>query len=218
MPLPIRVKQIEKPPSAAKIGRNLDFGVALGLTDTAKEGQKASVGALKGTFTLRGGWWQQQNKFGIKVKAAKKTDLAAEVGTRADWLEPHETGKTKTARGGGNVAIPLEGIRRKGSTQKIAKRLKPRNLKRTFVIKTKSGPVLFQRVTNYAKHQGPTMKGKVTRRRTRMGTDIRPVYAFERSVRIRKQSTFYEPIRKVVNRRLDTNIARGVRRAFATMR
>lgn len=214
---PVRIKQIEKPPSAAKIGKQLDFGVAVGLTQTAKEGQKAVHGALRGTFTLRGSWFKQSNKFGIKVKPAKKTDLTAEVGTAADWIEPHERGGMKKARGG-NVAIPQPFIRPKGSTKKIVSRLKPRNLKRTFVLKTKSGPVLYQRVKSYAKHQGPTLSGKVTRRRTRTGSDIQAVYAFERGVRIRKQSTFYEPIEKVVKRRLGRNIDDGLVKAFATMR
>lgn len=215
--IPVRVKLEKPPPNAAKIMKQINFGVATGLTKTAKEGQKASHGALRGTFTLRGNWYAQSNKFGIKVKPAKRDDLSAEVRTQADWLELHEKGGTKTARGG-TLAIPQTAIRPRGSTKKIVTRLKPRNLKRTFVIKTKSGPVLFQRVNTYIRHQGPTLKGGPTRRRKRTGSDIQAVYSFEPRARIRKQSTFFKPIDTVVRRRLRTNIDAAVNKAFATMR
>lgn len=194
------MKQIVKPPSAAKIGKQLDFGTAVGLTQTAKEGQKAVHGALRGTFTLRNSWWQQGNKFGIKVKAAKKNDLTSEVRTMADWLIPHETGRDKTARGG-RVAVPTRNVRR-NKRDIITKANRPAALrnKRTFVIKTKRGDVLFQR----------KYKGK--------RSFITPLYGLERRVRIRKQSTFEKPIDKVVRRRLGPNIDAGLIKAFATMR
>ena len=198
--LPIRVKMIERPPSAAKINRNMDFGIAVGLTQTAKDGQKASQGALRGTFTIRNRWLEQGNKFGIKVKAATKTDLVSEVRTNADWIIPHETGKDKTARGG-RVAVPTANVRR-NKRDIITKANRPSALrnKRTFVIKTKRGDVLFQR-----KYRGKR-------------SFITPLYGLERRVRIRKVSTFEVPIEKVVRRRLGINIEAGLRRAFATMR
>jgi hypothetical protein len=200
MALPIRVRQIEKPPSAAKIGRNLDFGVALGLTKTAKDGQKASQGALRGTFTIRNRWLEQGNKFGIKVKAATKADLTSEVRTNADWIIPHETGKDKTARGG-RVAVPTANVRR-SKRDIITKPNRPSALrnKRTFVIKTKRGDVLYQR----------KYKGK--------RSFITPLYGLERRVRIRKVAVFEKPIETAVKRRLGINIEAGLRRAFATMR
>jgi hypothetical protein len=198
--IPVRVKEVERPPSAAKIAKNINFGVALGLTETAKQGQKAVIGALRGTFTLRGSWFNQSNKFGIKIKAAKREDLSAEVRTRADWLLPHETGKDKTGRGG-RVAVPTDNVRR-NKRQIITKAQRPTALrnKRTFVIKTKRGDVLYQR-----KYRGKR-------------SFIVPLYGLERRVRIRKQSTFFEPIEKVVKRRINANIGAGLRRAFATMK
>jgi hypothetical protein len=198
--IPVRVRQVERPPSAAKIGRNLDFGVALGLTTTAKQGQKAVQGALRGTFTIRNRWLEQGNKFGIKVKPATKTDLASEVRTNADWIIPHETGKDKTARSG-RVAVPTANVRR-NKRDIITKANRPVALrnKRTFVIKTKRGEVIFQR-----KYRGKR-------------SFITPLFGLERRVRIRKQSTFEMPIDKVVKRRLNANIDAGLRRAFATMK
>jgi hypothetical protein len=90
-------KITQSPPSAEKIYSNIRFGTAMGLTKTAKDGQSAVLGALKGTFTLRGSWFQPGNKFGIKIKAATKDDLSAEVRTMADWLKIHEDGGIKHA-------------------------------------------------------------------------------------------------------------------------
>lgn len=196
----LSIKPVVRPPSAAQIDRNLRFGVAKGLTDTAKQGQAAVLGALRGTFTLRGSWFQQSNKFGIKVKPAKRDDLSAEVRTQADWLEKHETGGTKRAKSG-RVAVPTINVRR-NKRDIITRANRPGRLrgKRTFVIKTSRGDVLYQR----------KYKGK--------RSHIVALYNLEQSVRIRKRSTFFEPITRVVRRRLDRNIIAGMRHAIATMR
>jgi len=171
----------------------------LGLTNTAKEGQAAVVSALKGTFTLRGNWWQQSNRFGIRIKPAKKNDLQAEVRTNADWLEAHETGKDKSAKGG-NVAVPTDQVRR-NKRLIIPRGQRPKGLgAKAFVLQTKHGPVLAQRIS-----RGPR-KGLVV------------LYGLERTVKIKKQSTFYEPIQKVVKRRLTENVRKGIAHAFATAR
>ena len=71
--------------------------------------------------------------------------------------------------------------------------------KNTFVEKTKSGEtVLFRRVG-----RGKSQK-------------IVALYILEPKVRIRKQSTFYEPIKRIVARNLDTNIRAGIQKALAT--
>lgn len=203
--IPISLKLVQKP-AVDKIVRNMNFGVALGLTETAKQGQSAVQNSLKGTFTLRGNWWQQSNKFGIKVKPARRDDLSAEVRTNADWLELHEKGGTKTARGG-SIAIPTENVRR-NKRQIIPRAQRPGALrgKNTFVIKTAKGRVLFQRF----KRKVGTYNGKPTR--------IKALYNLEPRASIRKQSTFFDPIDRVVKRRLDANIQVGLRKAFATMK
>src|SRR5688500_13708840 len=91
--------------------RNINFGLARGLTRTAKDGQQAVLGAVGGKFTLRSTWFQQNMRHGIKVKPARPHDLSAEVHTLANWLEKHETGKDKTAQGGA-VAVPTDQVRR----------------------------------------------------------------------------------------------------------
>lgn len=195
------LKPVQQPPRAAAIERNLRFGVAMGLTATATQAQTAVFGALRGTFTLRGGWFQKTNRFGIKVKPAKRDDLVAEVRTNADWLVPHEKGMVKTGRTGGRIAVPTENARR-NKRDIITRTNRPSALrgKRTFVIKTTRGDVLFQR-----KYYGKR-------------SYIVALYNIEPRVRIRRQSTFFEPIGKVVRRRLDDNIKRGMIRAIATMK
>src|SRR5690349_11542675 len=108
----VKVQITQRPPGAEKITRNINFGIARGLTRIAKDGQSAVLGALRGTFTLRGTWFQQNMRYGIKVKSAKPTDLVSEVRTMADWMERHETGTDKASIEGKSIAVPTDQVRR----------------------------------------------------------------------------------------------------------
>lgn len=191
----------QRRPKAVNIDRQIRFGVARGLTETAKEGQKAVVGAMKGTFTLRGRWFEQSNRFGIKIQPAKRDNLTAEIRTRADWLEMHEKGGIKRPKSSSRLAIPTENVRR-NKRDIITKANRPGRLrgKRTFVIKTSKGDVLFQR----------KYKGK--------RSHIVALYSLEPRARIKRQSTFFTPIEKVVKRRAERNIWRSVQEALRTAR
>jgi hypothetical protein len=192
-------KITQAPPSADKIYKNIQFGTAMGLTQTAKDGQSAVRSALKGTFTLRNSWSEPSNKFGIKIKPATKDDLSAEVRTMADWLNIHEEGGIKHAQSG-RLAIPTDNVRR-NKRLIIPRNQRPKGLARkAFVLMTKKGPVLAQRIS----------RGK------RKGLIV--LYGLETSARIKKQSTFYDPIKKVVAARLNINIEAGIQKALDTMR
>jgi hypothetical protein len=192
-------KIVQSPPSAEKIYSNIKFGTAVGLTKTAQEGQTTVVSALKATFTLRGTWFEKNNRFGIKIKPATKDDLSSEVRTLADWLQIHEEGGIKKARDG-RLAIPTDDVRR-NKRLIIPRNMRPKGLAgKVFVLQTKKGPVLAQRIT----------RGK------RKGVVI--LYGLEGSARIRKQSTFYGPIKKVVERQLNKNIEAGIQKALDTMK
>lgn len=194
----IRARIVQKP-DIAKIKKNIAFGTARGLTQTAKDGQAAVVDALHGTFTLRGQWFRQNMRHGIKITPATPAKLQSEVKTAADWLEPHETGKDKTPRGQ-NLAVPTENVRRT-KRMIIPRGQRPRGLgAKAFVMQTRRGPVLAERVTR-GKNKG-----------------IRILYGLERRVKIRKQSTFYEPIRKVVKSNLRENVRKSIAQALATMK
>lgn len=191
--------KIVQRPDFAKVMRNIDFGTATGLTKTAKQGQAAVVDSLQSTFTIRGRWFEQNMRHGIKITPAKRDKLQAEVKTAADWLEPHETGRDKTPRGG-NLAVPTEAVRR-NKRMIIPKAQRPKGLAaKAFVLQTKHGPVLAQRL----------VRGK------RKGLII--LYGLEPRVKIRKRSTFREPIEKVVSRHLKDNIRNGIANALRTMR
>ena len=69
-----------------------------------------------------------------------------------------------------------------------------------FILQTKRGPVLAQRITR-GKNKG-----------------IRILYGLEKQVKIKKNSTFYEPAEKTVKANLRENIRKGIRFAMATAR
>jgi hypothetical protein len=192
------IKILQKPPGAAAINKQLDFGTAVGLTRNAKRGQTAVLGALRGNFTLRGSWFNPSNKFGIKIKPATKTDLVAAVQTNADWLIPHEEGTDKRPTKGQNIAVPTDQVRR-NKRLIIPRGQRPKGLNtKAFVMQTKHGPVLAQRIT-----RGPR-KGIIV------------LYGLERSVHIKKVSTFYEPIQNQVKRFLGHDISEGIEFALKT--
>jgi hypothetical protein len=192
-------KIVQSPPSAEKIYKNIQFGTAVGLTKTAKEAQSAVLAALQSTFTLRGTWFQANNRFGIKIKPATKDDLSAEVRTMADWLKIHEDGGIKHAQSG-RLAVPTENVRR-NKRYIIPRNQRPKGLAgKAFVLMTKKGPVLAQRIS----------RGK------RKGMIV--LYGLEGSARIKKQPTFHDPIQKVVDHRLTKNIEAGIQNALDTMR
>jgi hypothetical protein len=177
--IPISMKLIQRPPSAAEIYKQTQFGVAVGLTQTAKDGQAAVISALRSNFTLRGSWFQQNMRHGIKIKPATKYDLQAEIRT---------------------AAVPTDAVRR-NKRLIIPRAQRPKGLgAKVFVLQSKHGPVLVQRITR-GKNKG-----------------LRVLYGLERRVRIRKRSTFYEPIERTVKRNLNRNVINGINRAFATMR
>jgi hypothetical protein len=192
------IKILERPPSADGINKQLDFGTAVGLTRNAKRGQQAVLGALRGNFTLRGTWFEQNNRFGIKVKPATKRDLVAVIGTNADWLIPHEEGKAKTPTSGMNIAVPTGQVRR-NKRLIIPRGQRPKGLNtKAFVLQTKHGPVLAQRI-----QRGPR-KGLIV------------LYGLERSVHIKKVSTFHEPIENEIKRFLSHDIGEGIQFALKT--
>jgi hypothetical protein len=194
----VSVKIVEHPPDAEEIVKQINFGTVVGLTRTALQGQEAVRGALRGNFTLRGTWFEQQNRFGIKTKRATPRDMTAEIMTRADWLLKHETGQDKTSIQGHSIAVPTDQVRR-NKRLIIPRGQRPLGLgTKAFVLQTKHGPVLAQRIT----------RGK------RKGVII--LYGLERKVKIQKKSVFYEPIDKVVRRRGQENIEKGIMQAVAS--
>lgn len=188
--------------SAVQMAKQVRFATAVALTNTAKEGQADVLQALDssqgGAFTLRGKWFNPSNKYGIRVKTARKDDLQSAVMTNADWLIPHETGEDKKPRGN-SLAIPTINVRR-NKKDIIIRSSRPRNLKRAFVLTMKKSgqKVLF------------TRKGRKKK------SLLVALYNLTAKANIRKQSTVVEPIKKIVEKRLFKNYEIALRRALAT--
>lgn len=194
--------KIVQRPDFAKVMRNINFGTATGLTKTAKQGQAAVVDSLQSTFTLRGRWFEQNMRHGIKITPAKRDKLQAEVKTAADWLEPHQEGKDKSGKGH-RLGVPLWGARPRGSKKILATALRPHALLKAgkaFILDTPKGEIIA------------TVRGRGAASR------IVPLYGLEKKVKIKKRPTFREPIEKVVSRHLKDNIRNGIANALRTMR
>lgn len=171
----------------------INNGISAGLTQTAKDGQKASVDAIRSTFTVRGNWPNQNMKHGIKITPARGEKLQASVHTLADWLELHEKGGTKLPHGR-SLSVPTFALRPKGSKKILRGPMRVKQLLasgKAFIMETDRGPVVAQ------------TKGK--------GQRLVILYGLEPQVRVRKRSTFYEPIEKAVKRNIHSNVSRNVK-------
>lgn len=168
MNLQIQLKNQEVFP---EIGKQIVFVTARALTWTADDVRMDIREGIKDQFKVRNRWTEQGNKYGIKFKPATKKDLTATVYTRADWLVDHEKGATRKAERSKYRAIPTEEVRR-SKKDIIRKNQRPRNLKRSFVVKTGSEALFMQR------------KGKGKRSTTRV------MYVMNREVKIEKNAVF----------------------------
>jgi hypothetical protein len=196
------IKMTRSWPTAAEYDKQIRFGTAVGLTATAKEGQKASVNSIKSSFTVRSNWFEQNMRPGIKITPATKQNMKAEVKTSADWLAKHEKGGTFSSGSGHRLAVPTASFRPRGSTKKIPASMKPRALLaagKAFIMQTHRGEVLVM------------PQGKAHDR-------LKFLFGFERSVKIKKRSVFFEPIQDTVRKKLGGNIKAGIAKAFGTMR
>lgn len=127
------------------VKKQIPFATSRALNKTAEDIRKEELSNLEKKFTLRKPWYKPGTKLGINVKKSHKTNLTAEVYTRAPFMKLHETGGTKKPRSGKYIAIPTTNIKR---TKKglIGKAKRPRNLKRSFWIKSRTGQeMLMQR-------------------------------------------------------------------------
>lgn len=191
---------VKKFGSFDEMNKQIRFATAVALTKTAKQAQTAAITSLKNNFTIRNNWIEPGNKLGIRITPARKDNLTAEVKTAADFLKKFETGEDKLPRGK-RLAIPTANVRR-NKKDIIPRGLRPSALrdKRTFVLETKSGPVLFQR----------KFKGK--------RSQIVALYNLESKARIKKRPSFYAPVDNAVRANFNSNFNEAVANAFKTAR
>ena len=180
---------------AALVGleKQIRFATAAALTATAKEGQEEAQRAIEDAFINRDNWYLPQSPVGVRVTPATPASLESEVHSGAAFLEKHERGGRHTAEGGGQIAVPTRELR-PNPRASIPASMRPRNLAGAFVLKTRRGPVLFQR--------GPE--------------GIRALYGLERSVEIKRQSVIVEPTERTVEERFAEIFGEWLERALET--
>ncbi len=179
--------------------KQLRYATAVTLTRSAEHAQDAILTRTRDVFTIRKSWLQPGYEFGINRKAATKDDLSAEVYSRAPWMLRHEEGGIKLPKKE-YLAVPQEGVKR---TRKdlIAAGQRPKALKRSFIIwKTKSGPMLFQRVG----------RGKAS--------TIKAMYAFEKIAHIEARWQFIKTGIAVVTKAYGKIFAAALKDALETAR
>lgn len=183
------------------IPSQLNYGISTGLNKTAEQMRESEISAAKSAFTLRGTWWQPKTKFGFNIKYAKKNDLTAEVYTRADWLDLHVTGGTKTPRGS-NLALPSSDVKR-NKKDIVTRANRPKNIKGAFKINI---------TTKTGKHMAAIAK-KIGRGKNKR---IVVMYWLERNAKIKKEYDFFEIGKKVFDRNIKKYIGAGIGQAFRT--
>lgn len=192
-------------PSAEKIIKQVLYGTAVGLTKTAKEAQAAVIGASQGAFRNRKPWMNPSSPIGIKITPATAASQFAEVYAKNYFLPKQDEGGIKLPFSGTHVAVPApDGP--VNTARVIPAAMRPRALiasGRGFIITLKSGvkAVAVRGLKKRGKFKGLTI-----------------AYFLVPKVKITATHVFYDPIQKVIDRRMMSNISREVGIAIAKMR
>lgn len=183
------------------VPKQVNYGAMIGVNKLAEHIRDAELQSAKSIFNLRGRWYEPRNRFGFNITYAKKTNINAEVFTRADWLYLHESGGVKNPKGS-NIALPSQYIKR-NKKDIITRSNRPRNIRGAFKHTFKSG-----------KAKGHTAIVKAYRE----GDERRIVilYWLERSVSIKKSYDFYGIGRKVFDRNSNKYLNDGISIALKT--
>lgn len=80
--------------------KQVRFATAKTLTKVAQHSQEEIQRDIVRRFDTTKQWWKKNTPTGIKIKAATKRNLTAEVftGSKNDWLYRHEFGKSRKAQ------------------------------------------------------------------------------------------------------------------------
>lgn len=159
------------------LDRQISFAAASTATAIAKRGQEEAIEEIQEAFITRSPWYLATNFFGVHFTPATVANPRSQVHTNAYWLKDHEEGGLRTPTEGDFLAVPTEAIQ-PNRAQAIPQNKRPRNLADAFVLKTRRGPKLFERING----------------------QLQAVYNLVRSVRIEKRSTIVEPTIRVVEK------------------
>ncbi|MBV9217352.1 MAG: hypothetical protein JO053_14380 [Acidobacteria bacterium] len=211
----IRAILTQGPPPASKVTKQLNYGSAVALTKTAKEGQAASVSALKVKFTLRNRWFEQQTPLGIKITPATPATQFSEVKTAAYFLPRQDQGGTKIPYKK-FLAIPIIPNARPSKTALIPSKNLPKNLKNAFELVTKTGTRLL--CIRNSSGRGRGKFSALPQNGGRQTSGLVPMYILVKKSTIKSADVFHKPIELTVKERLPGNMAREINLAFRQMR
>lgn len=170
--------------------KQLRYAVAITATAAVKEAQLRVIAKIQETFVTRNPWFAPSNRYGIHFKPATVEDPSAELSTNAYWLVPHETGALKEPSEGPFLAVPTRAIH-PNAADPIPR---PRSLNDAFVLDTRNGPKIFQRINN----------------------TLRVVYNLVHQVRIAKESTVIQPTIDTVTERFGPLFGENLQEALRT--
>lgn len=139
----------------------LPFATSKAINEALKDAQQAVITDAKTKMTIRRERFLRQS---YKItKFAKKNDLTAQlklsdVGGKdtSNIFQRHEEGTDKTAKNGGNLAIPTRAVRT-NKAGLVQKGQRPRNLKNSFKSDIDGKPIIAQR-TGSKKNPKVTVK------------------------------------------------------------
>lgn len=179
--------------------RQLPYTFARALTMTAQDAQSKIISQLPSQFILRTMWWKPRTRYGFNIRPAKKNYLVAEIFTRAPWMILQEEGGIKKPIESRTLAIPTENVR-KDIRRKIAKSKLPSALmnapkRRAFILPTRSGPVMFRRVSK---------------------KKIKAMYVLEKQAQIRPRLKMQETCEQILNEKIFNNFERAFKEALRT--
>ena len=192
----IKTNAIEVAREISDFSKQTPFAIARALTWTAKDAQERIKQELPFRFTLRNNWVRS----GIRIKPAKKTQRipTAVVGTPDWFMREQELGAIRRPKKSKLLAVPMRGVRRtKRGT--ITKANKPRALLRKpkHFINTKNGtPILWRRRFKYKRYP------------------IIPLWRFVPKAKIDERWRLRESVGFVIDKRLDRNMRRSLRKAL----
>ena len=163
--------------AALSLDRQLYFAAAAAATKVAQEAQQEAIQEIQDAFITRTPWYLPGNLYGVHYTPATVDNPTSQVHTNAYWLVDHERGGLRTPHEGDYLAVPTEAIQ-PNPNQVIPQSQRPKHLADAFVITTRRGPKLFERIHG----------------------QVQVVYNLVRNVRIEKRSTIVEPTIRVVDK------------------
>ncbi len=186
-------------------GKQVPYAIARALTSTALDSKTVLQARLPSHFTIRSDWERK----GIRIDAAKKTNLTATVGSIHDYMDEQAVGGTKKARGK-YVGIPMEGRGLPRATEKSPTR--PSKWPGAYLAKGKAfvgspfggDDAVWQRV-----RKGRGKKAK---------DGLRLLYLMQESVKVPARWPIRQEVEEVVAARWADHTVSAIREALDTAR